>query len=367
MPKRGKIRRIFPGGNTSGGFCSLYDHILPQDQAARIFVLKGGPGVGKSTFIERIGEEMLSRGFDIEYLQCSSDNDSLDGMLVPSIAVAVIDGTSPHIVDPKTPGVVDEIINLGEYWDESKLRPMRDAVLDTNRRTGRMFQIAYSLLKEAKAAYDEWGGYISECIDRSEYARLSNGLAVDIFSGVPDNYKASPKQRHMFASAITPGGLKSYANTLIAPGMKVYALDGGPGSGIREILSRISQTAEYKGLSTELFHCPFAPDSLDMVIIHGIDTAVVNVSKPFHHDVPGEKTDFGDCIEQEKLLIYREELDDCKARFAHLLEASIAHLAKAKAAHDAMEKYYVASMDFKGVEQKRQQVLQRILRYADEK
>lgn len=149
--------------------------------------------------------------------------------------------------------------------------------------------------------------------------------------------------------------------------MKVYVLDGGPGSGIREILSRVSQTAEYKGLSTELFHCPFEPDSLDMVIIHGINTAVVNVSKPFHDDVTGERIDLGDCIEIEKLSIYRKELDDCKARFEHLLEASIEHLAKAKATHDAMEKYYVASMDFKGVEQKRQEILQRIFGYAYEK
>ena len=49
----GKLRRVYPGGNTSVGFYSYYDYILPTD-ARRIMVLKGGPRAGKSTFIKRL-------------------------------------------------------------------------------------------------------------------------------------------------------------------------------------------------------------------------------------------------------------------------------------------------------------------------
>jgi DNA replication protein DnaC len=62
----GKLREFFPGGNTSYGFYSFYDFIIDKD-ATRIFVIKGGPGVGKSTFMKVIGQSMLEKGFDVEF------------------------------------------------------------------------------------------------------------------------------------------------------------------------------------------------------------------------------------------------------------------------------------------------------------
>ncbi len=102
---------MFPGGNTSVGFYSYYDYILPQDRAKRIFVIKGGPGVGKSTFMKQIGNELVEKGYDAEFMHCSSDPDSLDGIVIPALEVAFIDGTAPHVVDPKNPGAVDETIH----------------------------------------------------------------------------------------------------------------------------------------------------------------------------------------------------------------------------------------------------------------
>ncbi|NPV30394.1 MAG: ATPase [Firmicutes bacterium] len=96
---KGKVRMVFPGGNTCLGFYSFYDNIIEED-AARIFVIKGGPGVGKSTFMQRIGEEMQERGYDIEFHWCSSDNESLDAVVIPALRVALIDGTAPHVAVP---------------------------------------------------------------------------------------------------------------------------------------------------------------------------------------------------------------------------------------------------------------------------
>jgi len=93
----GKLKKVFPGGNTSEGFYSFYDHII-SPEATRIFIIKGGPGVGKSTFMRKIGEEMLSMGYNVEFHCCSSDNNSLDGVVIPEINVALIDGTAPHRV-----------------------------------------------------------------------------------------------------------------------------------------------------------------------------------------------------------------------------------------------------------------------------
>jgi len=96
---KNKVRNMFAGGNTSKGFFSLFSYIINWDEARRVFILKGGPGVGKSTFMKKTAVKMLEHGYDTEYFHCSSDNESLDAVAFPDIGVALIDGTAPHAVD----------------------------------------------------------------------------------------------------------------------------------------------------------------------------------------------------------------------------------------------------------------------------
>src|SRR5690554_6153355 len=98
-----RARHIFLGGNTHLGFFSYYDHILPQEDADIIFVIKGGPGTGKSSCMKKSAREMLSRGHVVEFMHCSSDSDSLDGIVIRDLKAAMLDGTAPHVVDPKHP------------------------------------------------------------------------------------------------------------------------------------------------------------------------------------------------------------------------------------------------------------------------
>jgi MoxR-like ATPase len=76
-------RHMFPGNNTSRGFYSYYPYIVPYSAAEHIYILKGGPGVGKSTFMRRIAEKAALLDFDIEFMHCSSDPDSLDAVFIP--------------------------------------------------------------------------------------------------------------------------------------------------------------------------------------------------------------------------------------------------------------------------------------------
>ena len=140
----GKSRHMYPGNNTPEGFFSYYNYILSQEEANRIFCIKGGPGVGKSTFMKRIGEEMLQQGHDLDFMHCSSDNNSLDGIVIRDLGIALVDGTSPHIVDPLHPGAVDSILHLGEFWNEDGIRSNKDHVLAINKKLKSIFHKAYN-------------------------------------------------------------------------------------------------------------------------------------------------------------------------------------------------------------------------------
>ena len=86
----------FLGANSPNGFYSLYDELIDPAAAEDIFILKGGPGCGKSSLIRKVGEALEQKGIPVEYIQCSGDPDSLDGLLVPALDVAIVDGTAPH-------------------------------------------------------------------------------------------------------------------------------------------------------------------------------------------------------------------------------------------------------------------------------
>ena len=159
----GKVRNLYPGGNTPHGFYSYYNYILPQRKAEKIFCIKGGPGTGKSTLMKRIGRYFVDRGEDVDFLWCSSDPDSLDGILIRGRRAAVLDGTAPHIVDPVTPGAVDEIINLGQFWDEEKLKGSRWEIMRLGEEISDIFGYAYGYLKSAGQQYE----FLGELLERN--------------------------------------------------------------------------------------------------------------------------------------------------------------------------------------------------------
>ena len=88
--------QFYLGANAPSGFYSLYDQLIDPDQAQDVMILKGGPGCGKSSLMRKVGAAMEERGLTVEYIQCSGDPDSLDAVVIPALATAIVDGTAPH-------------------------------------------------------------------------------------------------------------------------------------------------------------------------------------------------------------------------------------------------------------------------------
>lgn len=54
------------------------------------------PGGGKSSLMKDIGRRALDEGFTLEYHHCPSDPNSIDGIVINELGVAIVDGTPPH-------------------------------------------------------------------------------------------------------------------------------------------------------------------------------------------------------------------------------------------------------------------------------
>lgn len=91
-----QVTNFFVGANSGEGFRNLFSEMVDLEDTYDFMVLKGGPGVGKNTFMREIGRTMEEAGTPVEYLWCSGDPDSLDGVVLPELRCAVVDGTSPH-------------------------------------------------------------------------------------------------------------------------------------------------------------------------------------------------------------------------------------------------------------------------------
>lgn len=91
-----QVTNFFVGANSGEGFRNLFSEMVDLEDTYDFIVLKGGPGVGKNTFMREIGRCAEAAGLAVEYLWCSGDPDSLDGVVIPELRCAVADGTSPH-------------------------------------------------------------------------------------------------------------------------------------------------------------------------------------------------------------------------------------------------------------------------------
>ena len=149
--------KYFASANTEKGFISYYDEVYGQ--LDMVYIIKGGPGTGKSHFIRGVADEAERRGLDVEYFYCSTDPLSLDGIIIEQLKTAVIDGTFPHTYDPQYPGIRDKIINLGENWDGNKLKRRGDEICEMIQRKNNLYNNVYNYL----AAAGRIEGEISLC------------------------------------------------------------------------------------------------------------------------------------------------------------------------------------------------------------
>lgn len=138
----------FGAANSYYGFKSNFKAIFSPEKYTRIYVIKGGPGTGKSTLMKKLGSSMVNKGIDLKKIYCSSDPDSLDGIILEhnSCKVAMVDGTAPHVVEAEYPGCVEYIVNLFDSLNFDSLNESRKDIFNLTKQKKKMYNEAYKAL-----------------------------------------------------------------------------------------------------------------------------------------------------------------------------------------------------------------------------
>ena len=121
------VTRYFLGGNTASGVVSFSGQFC-RGAEDFLWVIKGGPGCGKSTLMKRLARAAQDKGEPIQRIHCASDPDSLDGVVLLRQKRAIIDATAPHVVEPEAPGADERVLSLYHTIAADALHPHKDEV-----------------------------------------------------------------------------------------------------------------------------------------------------------------------------------------------------------------------------------------------
>lgn len=348
---KSNIRRYFASGNTAKGFYSLFDSVLAG--LDHLYILKGGPGGGKSTLMKTIGTELCARGFSMEFVHCAADKESLDAVIISDYGIGIVDGTAPHVIEPKLPGAVEQYVNLGVAWDVQQLKEKKQTIAALNEQIKDRYTEAYDTFAAALAIHDELEQIYIAALDVTKLNDIATRLVNDIFSHEQLPKRARP--RHMFLGAATPQGAADHIPSITAGLDKRYFLKGRAGCGKSSLLKKIAAAASARGFDAEIYHCGFDPDSLDMVLLPELSVAVFDSTAP-HEYFPDRASD--EVIDLYALAVTpgtdeanADHIRDTHARYKNKMKAGIAHLAETKVLRDELEAIYVAATDFSLIEQ----------------
>jgi hypothetical protein len=269
--------------------------------------------------------------------------------------------TTLHVVDPKNPGCVDEILHLGDYWNVQAMESNKEEILKYNKEVGRHFARAYKYLAAAREIMDDIEDKHKRAMAFGKVNLLMEDLAKEIFG----NMVVSPepgKERHLFGSAYTPGGFVDYAEDLLDKVDRVYYIEGKPGTGKTTIMNRLATYALDRGLSVEFFHAPLKPMKLDSIIIGELGIAIT--CSPRGKKFAAKSFDLGSFLDKEAMEEYKGYIQRDLKIFNILLDEVIASIATAKKVHDKLETYYIPNMNFDEINSLRSRIVERILEYG---
>ena len=331
----------FLGANSCQGFYSLYEEFCSAE-GDYLHLIKAGPGGGKSGFMRRIAKAAEDRGLEVEYLICSGDPDSLDGIYIPRLHLGYLDATAPHVTEPRYFGFDSCYVNLDRFFTPSSDEKIREY---TDKYQA-MYKSAYAFLAAAgKVKRVEIPGLIAEKTLDKVKNKARSAFAREL--GSCRSLSAGGRLRRRFIRCIGCKGELCLSDSIQELCKRIYLLDNR--CGLADIyLKEIDEIA--RGRCGELILCPspLCPELLDAVLLpeYGlgfVSASAADINNPWRH------IRLDALIPAEMLKEHRPELKRSEKLYYALMAEGVNWLKKAKEYHDLLEKAYHPHVDFQAL------------------
>ena len=340
----------FAAQNSYHGFINHFGEVFKSDKYNRIFVLKGGPGTGKSSFMKALSAE-LSKVSEVTDIYCSSDTKSLDGVIAKSknSVIAILDGTAPHERDAVIAGAVDELVNLGEHWDTNKLVKQREEIIALNTQKANYYKEAYSHLSIAGKYKDL---LCNEVLSKFDTFR-AKAYVGNLCHGNTNKNKVS---RTLLLSAFGKDGYQSIPNPLLHYKNKVQIT--GEYFSSELFMKILCQELTRLNIEHIEFPSPLSHETTETVVIKDSDTSFCYTLLP--------------CEEKLSADSFMRNLNTVKIQLCHYdqmrkkeEDLAISAFAKASSTHFALEKIYTPLMNFDMISETREKIKKKALQILE--
>lgn len=323
----------FAAANGYGGFRSYFDKIFNPSRHTRIFVLKGGPGTGKSTLMKKLLSEFDSGEYECEAVFCSSDPSSLDGAIIRNgeRTVSVIDGTAPHETDARIPGAVDEIVNLGIGWDEERLVSERETIERINRKKSSHYKNAYEYLSLAGRVNEKSNAIIEKAYKGRDTKQIN-----DILFDIPFRDEDLLQKTELLSSFSKDGYKTLDTSERFKKGISVRGVFGSEFIFMKKLLSEIKR----RNADHIRFPSPYSDSDTEAIYLYSSDTLITTVAA--YHDF----IDTAAFVSEEAVLENKEKLNYYAKLRSELCDRAKLELSLASKEHFELEKIYSPSMDY---------------------
>lgn len=346
----------FLGANSPKGYFSKFDRLITPSSGGKCFLIKGGPGTGKSTMLKKIASVLNEKGMSTELVFCAADPDSLDAVATLDGKFSAFDATLPHAAEPKYPGAFETEVFLSDCWDEDKLRKNAKkiaALFDENRR---LHEEARHYISAAAGLLEEAARLGLSFIDAEKVEKTALNICKREF-GKKTGRKGSEKIR--FLSAITAKGVTFFSKTPKKLCKRIYIVEDDPGAVSRIFMSTVRKTALEHGLDIITCRCPVFPaEKTEHIFIPSLGLGFMTSNRRHKIEAVPYRTIHSCRFADTK----KSGAQKIKIRFAlrlasELIEKSTFCMKEAKSVHDELESFYIDATDFSLVEKKLEKII----------
>lgn len=338
--------RFFLGANSKNGFFSLYDGFTDPAAGDFLWVIKGSPGSGKSSFMKRICAAAEARGEPVECILCSGDPDSLDAVYLPARRVAYVDGTAPHVIEPRFPGASARYLDFSRFLDVDALRPKNPEIMSLNRRYKALYGAAYAQLSAAAALLPRNCPNLCSDAVMDALTRRMDGVAAREMRP----QKKQGRLQHRFLSARSCKGHIMLTETLSVFCDRLYLLDNALGLG-NAALNRLAALSTARGFDAVVCHDPLEPEKPEALLLPEARVGFLAADAPNAlPEIPCRRMRLDSLVQRTLSSEDRAALRTRKKESRVLLSAATETLAQAKALHDELEAVYHPHMDFSALD-----------------
>ncbi|MCT8137922.1 hypothetical protein H1D32_09245 [Anaerobacillus sp. CMMVII] len=340
------VKHFFLDGNTSKGYVSLVKYIVSTMN--KVYVVKGSLGSEKTKLFKTISDYFEQQNLLVYLLHNPSDEDQLDGIVVPEKSIAVVDGSKRNGIEAKYSGFIEESINLDEMIDKVKLVINKKSIISKRNEIEQLHEEAYAKFARGKEIHEKKEELYISAMDFDKANKVTAQLAASLFHNVTIA-KENPIVEQLFFGAATPNGAINFIDNITSDISKRYIIKGRSGSGKSTVMRKIGKYAENVGLSVQYFPCGLDPNSLDMIIIPSLSVAILDGTAPHVID-PTRASDevidmFELCMDQSIDTKYDEEFKQLHVAYKAEMKEGTRLLEEAKKVKDSLEQIYLEAVD----------------------